>query len=221
MSEPRQPMNDKKSSVSTSPNEKPSEGGGGNRGLGVLAWLPWIAAAGFALLAGFIAQAYLTARSEIAVLREQGAFSEIERKSLQQTLEAERILSGRRVADLLESARTHSDLTHLRIVALTSPADQQSPGSAVALWDPQRQEGSLIAWKLPGPPADKEYQIWIVDPEVPAPVSAGVLPVQSSTGETRIQFKPDRPVAAARFIVTVAAKGRPAGTADPIVLSGQ
>jgi hypothetical protein len=60
----------------------------------LLAWLPWIAAIGFALIAGFLGQAYFAARSEITALREQGALADVENQSLRQRMEAERILSA-------------------------------------------------------------------------------------------------------------------------------
>jgi hypothetical protein len=63
--------------------------GGGPSGL--LAWLPWIAAAVFAALTGLLVQIYYAKQAELLMLREQSALAGIELRSLQQRIEAERI----------------------------------------------------------------------------------------------------------------------------------
>lgn len=190
--------------------------------LPLLAWLPWIAAGGFALLAGFLGQAYFAARSEIIALRERGALAEIENKSLRQQMEAERILSARRISDLLATPRAQDRLAGLQVVHLVSPDGSTSSGLAVALWDPDRQEGELAISHLPPLPPDKDYQLWIVDPQYRNPVNAGILAIGSTTSGARTPFKPDRPVpAAARFTVSVERKGGVPQAEGPIVLASQ
>jgi hypothetical protein len=190
--------------------------------LRLLAWLPWIAAGGFALLAGFLSQAYFAARSEMIALREQGALAALESQGLQQRIEAERILSARRLADLRAESPEQGGLARLKIVPLVSSRGFAAPALAIVLWDPVRQEGGLVAANLPPPAPDKDYQLWIMDPQYPDPVGAGVLTVGTTAGDVRILFKPDRPVAAAaRFAVSLERKGGVPLAEGPIVLSSQ
>lgn len=190
--------------------------------LPLLAWLPWMAAGGFALLAGFLGQAYFAARSEIVGLRERGALAEIENKSLRQQIEAERILSGRRISDLLATPRAQDRLAGLQVVLLVSPGGLNPSGLAVAVWDPDRQEGEFAISHLPPLPPDKDYQLWIVYFQYPNPVNAGILAVGPTTSEARTPFKPDRPVtAAARFTVSVERKGGVTQAEGPIILASQ
>jgi hypothetical protein len=190
--------------------------------LPLLAWLPWIAAGGFALLAGFLGQAYFATRSEIIALRERGALAEIENKSLRQQMEAERILSARRISDLLATPRAQDRLAGLRVVPLVSPGGSTPSGLAVAVWDPDRQAGELAISHLPPLPPDKDYQLWIVDPQYSSPVNGGILAIGPTTSDARTPFKPDRPVTvAARFTVSVERKGGVPQAEGPIVLASQ
>ena len=188
--------------------------------LPLLAWLPWIAAGGLAVLAGFLGQAYFAARTEMIALREQGALARIKDRSLEQQLEAERILAGRRIADLLADGRASSRLAGLQIFALIAPAGSPVSGPAVAVWDPERQEGRLAVANLPPTAPEKDYQFWIWDPQYPEPVNAGILPLPSAAGEARLLFKPDRPVTfAARFAISVERKGGALRAEGPTILA--
>jgi hypothetical protein len=190
--------------------------------LRLLAWLPWIAAGGFALLAGLLSQAYFAARSEMIALREQGALAAIAGKGLQQRIEAERILSTRRLADLQAGLSEQGGLDRLKIVPLVSARGLAAPALAIVLWNPVRQEGELVVANLPPPAPDKDYQLWIMDPQYPDPIGAGVLSVETTAGDVRLPFKPDRPVAAAaRFAVSLERKGGVPRAEGPIVLSSQ
>jgi hypothetical protein len=190
--------------------------------LRLLAWLPWIAAGGFALLAGLLSQAYFAARSEMIALREQGALAAIAGKGLQQRIEAERILSTRRLADLQAGLSEQGGLDRLKIVPLVSARGLAAPALAIVLWNPVRQEGELVVANLPPPAPDKDYQLWIMDPQYPDPIGAGVLSVETTAGDVRLLFKPDRPVAAAaRFAVSLERKGGVPRAEGPIVLSSQ
>jgi anti-sigma-K factor RskA len=137
-------------------------------------------------------------------------------------MEAERILSSRRAADLLAELREQNDLARLKIVPLVFPSGSNPPALAFAVWDPHRQEGELAVCKLPLLAPDRDYQFWITDPQYPDPVSAGVFAVPPSTSEARIRFKPDKPVTtAARFAISVERKGGVPHAEGPIVLSSQ
>lgn len=188
----------------------------------LLAWLPWVAAGGFALLAGFLGQTYFAARSEIIALREQGTLAVMANLGLQQRIEAERILSARRISDLLAERPEPGSLAQLQVVPLVFPSGSAQPDLAIVVWDPARQEGELAVAKLPPLAPDKDYQLWISDPQYPRPVSAGIFAIGAVASETRIRFKPDQPVAtAARFTISVERKGGVPHAEGPIVLSSQ
>jgi hypothetical protein len=200
----------------------PAEAGGRMIPLRLLAWLPWIAAGGFALLAGFLSQAYFAAQSEMIALREQGTLASLAGKGLQQRIEAERILSTRRLADQQAGLPDPGGPARLKIFHLISASGSAAPVLAVAAWDPVRQEGELFAINLPPPAPDKDYQLWIMDPGYPDLVGAGVLAVGMNAGDVRIPFKADRPVAtAARFSVSLERKGGVPRAEGPMILSSQ
>ena len=200
----------------------PAGAGGRVIPLRLLAWLPWIAAGGFALLAGFLSQAYFAARSEMIALREQGALAALESTGLRQRIEAERILSARRLADLRAELPEQGGLARLMIVPLVSAPGFAAPALAIVVWNPVGQEGEFLATNLPPPAPDKDYQLWIMDPQYPDPVGAGILTVGTAVGDVRILFKPDRPVtSAAKFAVSLERKGGVPRAESPMVLSSQ
>jgi hypothetical protein len=193
--------------------------GGGPSGL--LAWLPWIAAAVFAALTGLLVQIYYAKQAELLMLREQSALAGIELRSLQQRIEAERILSARRVADLV-SEQHAQPRPGVEVVPLVPRADGTSSSMAVAVWSPGLQDGELVVVRLPLPGPGRSYQLWISDPKNPVPASAGAFTVDPAATRTRIQFKTDRPVSVdAAFAISVERTGGAKAAEGPIVLSSQ
>jgi anti-sigma-K factor RskA len=221
------------------------------------AWIPWAAAACFAVGAAWTGQLYLTARSESAVLRDQQSLADLALKSAGNQLEAERILSrqqlaglGTQLADatrqladtrrqadaaerLVADARTQladlgrqlkaqGDLAQFKITTLASLLNNSPQALAVAVWNPASQEGVLKVEKLPALAADKDYQLWVVDPQYPAPVDGGVFTVDPQTGEARIQFKAKQQVSVINaFAVTLERKGGVPKAEGPFVLLGK
>jgi len=188
---------------------------------GFLGWLPWVAAAVAALLAGILIEVYLAARMEITILNDQSALTQVENQSLRQRLEAERILSARRIADLSADTRDWYDLTQCDVVPLQPPAGGDGAAAAVVVWDPHRQQGTLLARKLPAAPAGREYRLWIVDPRQPAPFAAGGFAAADSGGATRFAFRAERAVAATPgFVVTLEPPGPATRPVGPVALAG-
>ena len=74
---------------------------------------------------------------------------------------------------------------------------------------------------LPALPAGRDYQLWVIDPNLKTPVSAGIFKVDAA-GKVRIEFKPDRVVQSAyKFAVTVEkAGGAKVPTLDQMVVIG-
>ena len=92
----------------------------------------------------------------------------------------------------------------------------------MAVWDPKREEGVLAVSMLPAPAAGKDYQLWMIDPQYPSPVSGGVFEVDRATGEARVAFRAARPVKSiAKFAVSLERKGDVPEREGPIVLLGR
>jgi anti-sigma-K factor RskA len=89
------------------------------------------------------------------------------------------------IAKLTNDLKTQGDLANLKITALASLLKNSPEAIAVAVWNPEKQEGVLKVDKLPALAADKDYQLWVVDPQYPNPVDGGVFTVDPQTGRRR------------------------------------
>jgi anti-sigma-K factor RskA len=187
--------------------------------LAPLAWIPWAIAAGLALAFVWLAQLYFTQKSESIALHEEATLAHLEMQNVQNQLEAEHILAGRRLADLQEQIKVSSDLSRLEIAKLVSLLGHSSQARATAVWDQATQQGVLTVEKLPALAANQDYQLWVIDPKYPDPVSGGVFTVDSRTGAARITFHPGQLIAtAAKFAVSCESKGGRPKPEGPIVL---
>jgi hypothetical protein len=187
---------------------------------GPLAWLPWLAAAGFALLAGFLGQEYFAAKSEIVALGAQNSLANLETRGLQNQLEAERILNAQFLAEFSSGKNGPADLGRFQFLLMQS--SNARSGSAMMVWDPDRQEGLLVMSDVPAPAPDREYRLWIVDSRRPAPVAGGLLTIPQAAGEARVSFRLNELVsAAAKVFVSVEPKGGTSGATGPVLLSSQ
>lgn len=239
-------------SIGTSKNENPK-----SKILRFPSLLPWAIAASLALSAAWLGQLYLAAQAEAQLLRDTTALAEISLKSTQQQLEAERILTHRRLLDtekqtadalrLLAESRTllaqrdtdlstlnqrvaalaaqlqrEADLANLKITALASLLKNSPQALAVAVWNPAKQEGILQVEKLPALAADKDYQLWVVDPQYPDPLDGGTFTVDPESGARRLQFKSKQPIKnIAAYAITQETKGGVAKSAGPFLLLGK
>jgi len=143
--------------------------------------------------------------------------------SREQIAAARRELSARdqRVADLSRQIATQGKLADYKIATLASLLGNSPQALAVAVWNPANQEGVLTVQKLPALAADKDYQLWIIDPQYPIPVDGGVFPVDPATGEARLVFHPNLPVkTVAKFAVSLERKGGVPKAEGPMVLIG-
>ncbi|MEY3775793.1 MAG: hypothetical protein RLZZ129_2573 [Verrucomicrobiota bacterium] len=189
-------------------------------------WLPLAAAAGFAVAAVWFAQLYFFTRAENSLLLDQQAIADTTLQSLRSQLEAERFLtmaerteSAARFAALARQMEDQSDLDQLKIATLVSMLDDSPQAVAVAVWNPALQEGMLTVEKLPALAADRDYQLWVIDPQYPIPVDGGVFTVDAGTGEARYRFKANKPVATvAKFAVSLERKGGVPKAEGPMVL---
>jgi anti-sigma-K factor RskA len=184
-----------------------------------LAWIPWAIAACLALTSAWLTQLYFTQKSESIAQHEQATLAQLEIQSVQNQLEVEHILASRQLADLQEQIKTNSDPSHLEIAKLVSLLGNSSQAHAIAVWNQATQQGVLTVEKLPALAADQDYQLWVIDPKYPDPVSGGVFTVDARTGTARLAFHPGQLIAtAAKFAVSCERKGGRPKPEGPIVL---
>jgi hypothetical protein len=179
-------------------------------------WLGWAVAACFAVLAGYVSLRFVSIRADVTLQREAARLAQLETQSLEQRLEAERILTGKQIADLKQAG----DLAQLKIAKLTSLNKNSPEAVAIAVWNPLKQEGVLTVDNLPLIQQDQDYQLWVVDPRYKNPVNGGVFSVDQR-GTAHVSFHPDQEVTAAtHFAISRERKGGVPKAEGPIVAAG-
>jgi anti-sigma-K factor RskA len=125
-------------------------------------------------------------------------------------------LSQKELADL----HTKDALSQMKIATLQSLVDTFARTSAVVIWDPDKKSGIVQFNNLPAPKPGKNYQLWVIDPKLPQPISAGLVP-PSESGLVKVNFKPAQAVgSAAKFAVSIEDTGESA-TPGQIIFLGQ
>ena len=85
-------------------------------------------------------------------------------------------------------------------------------------WSQGQQRGILTVEKLEPPGPTQDYQLWVIDPKAPAPVSAGLLRVDEQGG-ARVEFNFAAPVGSAdKFAISREKKGGSTTPEGPIML---
>lgn len=191
------------------------------------AWLGWAAAACFFFAAIFFAGKSFNVRGDLQAALETERVARLEAGTLKNLLEAERILSRAQLDHLAKADRLIADLRNqagvarLKITSLASLAGNSPQARAIAVWNPDRQEGVLVVSKLPPLQIDKDYQLWVIDPQYPIPVDGGVFTVDPETGDARVNFKPGKNVKVAQtFAVSLERKGGVPKAEGPMMLIG-
>ena len=192
-------------------------------------WLPGAAAACLAITCAWLGQLYVGSRFEAATLRDEQAVADFQLHSARNQLEAERLIAGHQLSSMTEQLaaldrqlKDEGDLAKFKIATLASLAGNTPQALAVAVWNPAKQEGVLSVEKLPALAADKDYQLWLVDPQYANPVDGGVFRVDPSTGEAHVTFKANRPInSVAKFAVSLEKKGGVPKAEGPMVLLSQ
>lgn len=188
-------------------------------------WYGWAAAAALAVSTVWFGTQSLQLRTQIAATRDLAALAEVERTSLAQVLEAERLVSAGQLASLQQTQRQVADLrlaadiAQLKVSSLASLLGDSPEAQAIAVWNPTQQRGVLTVAKLPPLAADQDYQIWVIDPAYENPVDGGVFTVDAATGEARLEFTVNQPVkTVAKFAVSLERKGGVPKAEGPMVL---
>jgi anti-sigma-K factor RskA len=186
------------------------------------AWVPWALAACLAIAVAWTGRQYSDMRAANASLADEKRIAEqalaLTRAQLD---EAKRLVteSSRQVAELSTKLKDEGDLAHFKIATLASMLGNSPAAVAVAVWDPSRQRGVLSVSKLPPAASQKDYQLWVIDKQYPAPVNAGVFVVDPATDEAHIVFKADKPLGnIAKFAVSLERKGGVPSREGPVVL---
>ena len=204
----------------------------------VAPWFPWAIAACFAVLCGIAFFNVTQKKTQLALkdVQLQGMQNQIvTANTMRQQLEARiarlndekaalqdivaRLEEENHQANVkLAAARNQNPLTDVATVTLGANKDAAYKGrEVVALWDPKRNAGMLDLSKLPAAGPGKDYQLWVVDPAQPAPVSAGVF----KTADGRYFFQPDKPVGqVAALAISLEPAGGSESARGPIILIG-
>lgn len=120
----------------------------------------------------------------------------------------------------LQALQQRNALAQMQIATLQSTVTEFQQGVAVVVWDSEKEQGILKLEKMPPIAADKDYQLWVVDPAKPKTVDAGIVRVDSN-GFARVEFKPVVDVSeAAKFAVSIERKGGVAENEGPVILVG-
>jgi anti-sigma-K factor RskA len=169
---------------------------------GLLSWLPWAVAASVVVLC-FV---FLAQNGQLRNTLGQQAKQIEDLNQLAQSLQAATNTLNQTVLALQETNR----LENLRIAMLNSLVPDAPKAVAVSLWDSQKQDGVFVAQNLKALPADRDYELWVIDGN--KPVASGVFHIGES-GAIRVDFKPSQLInVASVFAVTEEVKG---GVASP------
>lgn len=97
--------------------------------------------------------------------------------------------------------------SQLQIATLQSKVWEYRRSEMLVVWDQKRSQGVVMLDKMPKVDPDKDYQLWVVDPSKPNPVSAGVVTVDAK-GSVKTVFKPVEAVSGeAKFALSIEKKG--------------
>jgi anti-sigma-K factor RskA len=170
-------------------------------------------AAGLEKQLAALQQKDVEAQTELAGVKQKAAASEQALAGLTQK-DAD---SQKELAEL----RQRNLLSEVKIATLKAQVAKFQQASAVVIWDPVQRTGILELDKLPPPAPGKDYQLWVVDPSNPIPVSAGVLSIPS-VGLIRTSLHPAQPVqSAAAFAISVEKSGGSMKPEGQIILIGK
>jgi anti-sigma-K factor RskA len=145
------------------------------------------------------------AQRQMMIYRDQAGQLQKEKKALE---------------DALIATAANDRLASSRIAVLRPTADGPPGAVGASVWSPQDQRGLLVLEGIPPPLPSQVYQLWLIDPAFPTPVSGGVLQVGAG-GSVRLQFAaPVRVEKAERFAISVEPVGGVAAPAGKIIMSG-
>jgi anti-sigma-K factor RskA len=168
-------------------------------------WLPWALAACLTIICGLLVGRENSMRTRIQDLSQ-----------VAQSLQA----ATNDLQNALAEVRQNNNLANVHVTVLGALLPEEAKAVAVSLWDEKNQTGEFVAQSLTPLDKDKDYQLWVIDPQYATPVDAGVFQVDDQ-GKVRVQFKAKQPIkTAAKFAVTREAKGGSPTPKGTMVLLG-
>lgn len=187
----------------------------------VARFVPWLIAAALAMAATWLTTANLALRGENNALRTERELAGIALQMARNQVSERTLLAEQMINSLNQRLQRQEDLTRLKVTALAALAGNSAEAKAIAVWDPDRQSGLLTIEKLPALAATQDYQLWLVDPAYPTPVSGGVFTVDDD-GRAVLSFKGDKPITTVNaFAVSLEKKGGVPKAEGPIMLLGK
>lgn len=168
--------------------------------------IPWALAASFAVVCAVLSLQRTTLHKRIAdagrdllVLKQKNAHLESDLASLQK----------------------RNALAEVKITMLKAQVAAFESATAVVVWDKEQKNGILQLDKLPPAGPGKDYQLWVIDPKNPQPVSAGVFTV-ANNGPIRTSFWPHSPIeSASAFAISLEKAGGAPKPEGQIILVGK
>lgn len=125
-----------------------------------------------------------------------------------------------RVESDLATLQKRNALAEVKIMMLRAQVAAFESATAVVVWDKDQKNGVLQLDKMPPPGPGKDYQLWVIDPKNPQPVSAGVLTVLNN-GPIRTSFWPQSPIeSASAFAISLEKSGGSTKPEGQIILVG-
>lgn len=126
-----------------------------------------------------------------------------------------------RIEGELANLQKKNLLAEIKIATLKAQVAAYEAATAVVVWDKNQKTGVLQLDNLPPPEPGKDYQLWVIDPKIPQPVSAGVLAVPNK-GLIRTSFHPVGPIeSAGAFAISVEKAGGAPKPEGQIILVGK
>ncbi|MGE9267510.1 MAG: anti-sigma factor domain-containing protein [Verrucomicrobiales bacterium] len=211
-------------------------------------WSGWAVAALLALSCVGLFWQFVTAGSEQSALedknqqleadsqlsRDQLASLGEERDNLRQKIAEIQSRNEELLAKIEQSNTTNQDLLaklgdlekknqldSLRIASLEGQIEEFKNTEAIVVWDQKQNKGRIRLTNLPAVEADKDYQLWIVDPAHDNPVDAGLI-VANADGSAEIPFTAaDKVTKASAFAISIEKKGGAPVAEGPIVFVGK
>jgi anti-sigma-K factor RskA len=95
------------------------------------------------------------------------------RKLQYETTNAERLFLE--AAGREKQLEASNALISLHLVALEAKDPAYANAKVFVAWDANDHRGSIMLQDFPLTPAGHDYQLWVLDPNAPGPVSAGVV----------------------------------------------
>jgi len=129
-----------------------------------------------------------------------------------------------RIAQLVaeaEALKQQDERSQLQIATLqNSQIWEYRRCEMIVVWNGGKRQGVLLLDNMPRVDSGMDYQLWVIDPNKPDPVSAGVVEVNAK-GVAKIAFKPvDAVGETVKFALSVEKKGGVPKAEGPIVLVG-